>query len=225
MRVTNISDIPGLEHKEAIPSVKGTLTKIWDYKEGEGEHGAYSFQNGTLQDATGTIKIVFSNQGNMKGYLNREISIQSFSGDKGLSGIYAHDNVYKGATTREIKVTSTADVSLVSGDAPKVGKEPTPRKSEAETAATGNNPVSAINRKLAPLLNAIYLIELAVKKESEQAEIDGVPFDAANFGGKCAQAFRYLDPADIKSLPATPLWSAEKPLEKQPPTAEDETPW
>src|ERR1039457_6090012 len=113
MRVTKISEVASLENKEAIPSIIGTLTKVWDYKTGEGEDGAWSMQGGSIKDDSGEIKILFKNQPDAKKYSGKLISITSHSGSKGISGVYADDNLYKDLKTRQIKVTATAEVSII----------------------------------------------------------------------------------------------------------------
>lgn len=87
---------------------------------------------------------------------------------------------------------------------------------EAPAQRTASKPSRSespdMNKELTKMMNIFYIIEDSVKRESEQSEVNGVPFDAANFGGKCSQTFRELYHEGVfDSVPNDrPIWSSEK---------------
>jgi hypothetical protein len=217
MRVTKISEVASLENKEAIPSIIGTLTKVWDYKTGEGEDGAWSMQGGSIKDDSGEIKILFKNQPDARKYSNKLISITSHSSSKGISGVYADDNSYKDSVTRQIKVTATAEISL---ELPRPTAAIASVDPKEDTAILNKiiipdelDPVKQARKLLMQVANAFYLCEKMVHKQSEQSEVDGVPQTPENQGGKCGTAYRELKDAGLVfKMPLTPLWGAKEQL-------------
>lgn len=204
MRLVTIGELPTLENKEGVPSIQGTLTKVYERKTGESDRGPWSVQNGLLQDSTGEIKVLFTNQPDARIYQGKSVSITSHVGDKGMSGVYAHDDTYQGNVKRILKLTATAQIAFVDG------------ASGAETAAKAalstmppETVVQHINAALGRIRNAFYLIELSVKEECTAAEKAGIPFDSDNFGGKCSSAHRLLDPLLLQALPEAPIWEIE----------------
>lgn len=214
MRVVTIDSIKELENKEPIPSVRGTITKVFDYKTGESSQGPWSLQNGFFKDSTGELKILFTNQPDAKSFQEKEVIIKSHSGDKGLSGVYASDDTYKGETKRIIKITATADIAFVDSARSAQGG---PAKS---TSKTSGDSVEAYKSAFTKVANAIYLNYLGLDKLATQLEIDGVKLTQDQIQAAAASAFISLERGGLVSaLPDEPLWSGKKQLE------EDEIPF
>lgn len=81
------------------------------------------------------------------------------------------------------------------------------------TGSSEDKPKSAApdrRKALTKMMNIYHIIEQEVKKQTEQGEVDGIPFDAQNFGGKCSQTFRELYPMGVfDDVPDdAPIWSA-----------------
>lgn len=108
MKTYTIAEILDSEVGMIIPRVEAKLQKVWDRKTGEGEHGAWSLQNGELVDATGSIKVCFSGLPNISERQGDVMVFRAQSGKKGLSGIKVDENTYKGATSKQLKITKSA---------------------------------------------------------------------------------------------------------------------
>jgi hypothetical protein len=112
MRVSTVDEVLAMEDDEVIQAFSGTLSTLWKPKTGESEKGKWSFQNGEITAGGKKIKVCFKNRDevpqSMKG---KKITILAYHGDRGWSGSYASSSEYKGKTTREIKVTATAEVT------------------------------------------------------------------------------------------------------------------
>lgn len=225
MRKVKVKEVANLDPNEIIPSIQGTLVKAWDFKTGEGEDGAWSFQTASLKDSTGEIKLVLKNQDNVKGMLNREVLITSHSGPKGLSGIYADDNEWpkdSGKFTRQIKVTATAKIALI--DTPSKAAEGSRARPDNETVSgQPSDSVKAFKARAMKSLNASWITIHAVNVLRDQLRIDGIEMTDENFGGVCGKVDRDCSSL-IDSLPSKPLWSAEKQLAEKP-AEDEEVPW
>lgn len=99
-----------------------------------------------------------------------------------------------------------AEIKVLNSD----GTHEAPAQRTASQPARSKSP--DMNKELTKMMNIFYIIEDAVKRESEQSEVNGVPFDASNFGGKCSQTFRELYHEGVfDSVPNDrPIWSSEK---------------
>ena len=141
-KLSSIAEVREMDADFPIPAIKGKLTALYPVKKGESEKGPWSFQNGELTQGNQKIKIVFKGRDpvpmSTKG---KEITLLSFHGDRGVSGLYASDNDYNGTVTREIKVTSTAEMIEGTG-AGALGEQPQqnqeqPRQSNGPSDRSG----------------------------------------------------------------------------------------
>lgn len=121
------------EEGDVIGSVSGRIQKVWDWKDGDGKYGRYSFQNIELVDGRDTIKVVLKDRDelNERDWKGAQVIISSTEGKKGYTGVKAKDDVYKGKTTRIVWVTATADITEDRGGAPSRDKERSDDRREA----------------------------------------------------------------------------------------------
>lgn len=138
MRLVGIKEILGLEAGEAIPAVRGRLKAIFEQKTGTNTNGEWALQNGTLTDGTAEVKITFKDRAAIPmSWRGRELLLQCVSGDKGLTGVKAKDDDYKGKVTRIIYVTPSATVEELeagpAADQPPAPAQPSSLSSEAES--------------------------------------------------------------------------------------------
>jgi len=146
MRVVPLSQVFKLDHDEPIPSVKGTVKKIYPRSAGTNEKGSWSFQNFVLTGEGTEITVKMKDREELpKGFLNRLVYIVSNQGEKGMSGVKAKDDEYKEKTTRVIWVTPSASIDLLTdeggNDAPR-NQEP-PRQQEPPPRQSSPAPASA----------------------------------------------------------------------------------
>ena len=116
MKVTTIAEALQQEEGLPIPAISGTLVALFKRTAGESSMGAYSFQNGTLKDATGEMRITFKDRDEVSPSLRgKKITLLSYQGDKGWSGVKTKSEEYKGVTSRVLWVTPTAELAEGSG--------------------------------------------------------------------------------------------------------------
>lgn len=130
--MTPIAKIASLQNGTPVDSISGVLENVYERRAGTTEKGRpWSFQDLILKDKTGTIKVKLNGRKecpkNMEG---RVVTISSVRGSKGLEGVIAEDNEYKGKTTRLVRVTEVASVTAADG-----GNGGTPSGPASEAAA------------------------------------------------------------------------------------------
>lgn len=217
MRILSTKEVKALEVDEVIISLRGTITKAYDRKIGGEGDKAWSVQNAFFKDQSGEIRIAFWNRDDIKDFVNKEVTLSCHHSDKGYSGLYAHDNDYKGKVTREIKAQSNADLRLATGEKPletHVELEP------------GEATPGEFRKELVKVLNAFYLIEKGVATESAQNIVNGFTTTETHMQAKCSTAFIHLDRMGLVSqMPEIPLWSYAAQAAAKPAESEEEIPW
>lgn len=139
-RIIPLDEIPQMEADEPIICTTGTLKKLFEPKTGTNSNGDWSIQHGTLEKDGASIQLFIKDRPAIsQSWRGREILIESHKGDKGWSGVYAYDDTYNGKTTRKIKITPTAQVSLVDGQGEAAPEKPAPQK-PAQGQAPANKP-------------------------------------------------------------------------------------
>ncbi len=126
MRIVTIKEVLGLGSGEVVPAVKGTIKNVYDQNKGTNSHGDWKLQNLMLTDSTGEIKVKVADRdpipANWKG---RVVCIECNDGGKGLTGIKAKDDEYRGKVSRILSVTPTAHMTLVEpGQAAQPAQQP-----------------------------------------------------------------------------------------------------
>jgi len=143
MRELSINEITRLEHNECIPSIRGTIKKVFDRRSGTNERGAWSIQGAVLIQGRDEIELRVDNHEDIKHLEGKDAVIFCWKSDKGLSGVYAFDDVYKGATKRKVRVTKSgtiADANAAGAPASDGGnKEHAPQN---KTPSAGNQTAS-----------------------------------------------------------------------------------
>lgn len=112
-RIITIQDAKALDDGEIIPAMRGVVTSVGTFYDGENANGQWSIQNVGLKDDTGSIQLKFSNREEIpKSWVKSEIILCSVSGNHGLQGLKAVDDANKKTkkTTRVVRVTGSADV-------------------------------------------------------------------------------------------------------------------
>ena len=142
-----------------IPAVKVTVTKLFDRKSGQapdkysqvpGAMRVWSMQSGKcLVDGIGgraeEVAIIFDGYDEMGAMVGKSVLIESTDKGKGFHGVTADDNVYKGTTTRQIKVTKAAKIGPAYDDQ---GGDP---NTDRQTSFTqGDDPAPQQSTPVAP---------------------------------------------------------------------------
>lgn len=117
MRVTPISEIASLKDKETIMRVEGEITKVYEHASGGEGDKAWTRQNFYFKDSSGEIKGQAWNKQDLQPLTKKRVAITCHHGPKGYSGVYVDDNTYKEKTTRLLKLTQTAQIEQLNGDA------------------------------------------------------------------------------------------------------------
>jgi len=141
----------GLGSGETVPAVKGTIKQVFDQNKGTNSHGDWKLQNIVLTDSAGEIKVKIADRdpipGNWKGKL---VCIECNDGGKGMTGIKAKDDEYRGKVTRILSVTPTAHITLVDangGQAQQTQQPPVQQQSQppAQTQQASANQTAPAN--------------------------------------------------------------------------------
>lgn len=111
------------EDADNVKCIKGTITKLFDAKKGQGDSGDWEYQNGEFKDENGdSIKICFSKCSQPKGARGRPVVITSIKSEQhGWLGIKVEDKSYEkdGEPVKErtLKITPSAEI-VFKGEAP-----------------------------------------------------------------------------------------------------------
>lgn len=91
--------------------------KVGKYFSGVGEKGPWSFQTVGLQDQSGKVETKFKGRDELDATcVGKVMFIVANNGDRGLTGIKAMDDDYKGKVTRIALITPSAEVTFGKGD-------------------------------------------------------------------------------------------------------------
>jgi DNA/RNA endonuclease YhcR with UshA esterase domain len=97
---------------QVIPFITATVKTVYPMTTENPDGSGWKMQNAILEDATGTIKVTFSNRKSDASILKgHEFTFKSKKSDKhGLQGVFAKDNEYNNNKTRELRVSASADI-------------------------------------------------------------------------------------------------------------------
>ena len=105
--------------KQPLACIEGTLTALYGRKTGTNSQGEWSIQNGEIAADGIKYPIFIKDRDELpSGLKNEKIRISSYSGQKGISGLYVMDDSHNGTTTRKIKITPTANIEQVAVSSP-----------------------------------------------------------------------------------------------------------
>ena len=147
MRELTINEVLKLDDKEVIPSIRGVVSGVYARKEGiHAQHGPWSFQDLKLSQGGTDIYVKVESHEDLSYVKGKEVVIHCWKSDKGMSGVYAFDDTYKGETRRKIRVTksgtiadsSAAGAPAASNDAPDGPPQNKTAPAATHTASRGN---------------------------------------------------------------------------------------
>lgn len=146
MRIVNISDVLQYTAGETVPSVRGLVAGIFARTTGQNSNGDWSFQNLTLKDSTGEIKVKLKDCDELPLTLKgKQVILSCNEGQHGLTGVKAQDDEYRGKVSRILWVTKSHHIEVVDGQqqqAPATRQsEPPPQSAPARQPA--HDPVPA----------------------------------------------------------------------------------
>lgn len=113
-QIESVNDILAYRDKQQVYCIEGKLTKLYPPKTTTNSRGEGQLQNGEFTDATGTVKILFSDGAiqDDKTARGQTVRISSVNGDHGWNGIKFKKDEKWGD---QIAVTSTARVEFLGG--------------------------------------------------------------------------------------------------------------
>lgn len=121
MNPTPLADLSEFSHGFPVQCVEAILSALYPAKEGVSQKSGkpYFMQDGELRDDSGfTHKVLFNDKecGDMvAGWRNKRIRIACQMVKGKPSGLSMDENLYNGKTTRRLRVTRAAIISLASG--------------------------------------------------------------------------------------------------------------
>lgn len=131
-----------------VVRVLAKVTAVFDRKTGEGQYGPWSLQNGTIEDETGKMKVVFKQLPSQESLVGKTMIFKSMEGKHGLKGCEVKKNEYNGKTTLELHVSKAALI-VTSGEEANVSTvTPSTRMPQNEPVEPQQAPIRHEDRKL-----------------------------------------------------------------------------
>lgn len=107
MTTFTIQQVQGMQGM-TIPRIEVKVAMVYDRKTGAGQHGEWSLQNGTIEDSTGKMKVLFKQLPDQSKLVGRTLIFKSMETKHGLRGVECKNNEYRGKTTIELHVSKAA---------------------------------------------------------------------------------------------------------------------
>lgn len=109
------NQLEGLEPKDIIKKVTGTITKLFPEKQHEGNFGPYTIQNGEIEVDGKNYKLTFWKNTQPDSAKGRTVTLSSTRGKHGLNGVTFEEENYKNKEGQSvhnevIKVSASAKV-------------------------------------------------------------------------------------------------------------------
>ena len=109
------NQLEGLEPKDIIKKVTGTITKLFPEKQHEGNFGPYTIQNGEIEVDGKNYKLAFWKNTQPESAKGRTVTLSSTRGKHGLNGVTFEEENYKNKECQSvhnevIKVSASARV-------------------------------------------------------------------------------------------------------------------
>jgi len=89
------NQLEGLEPKDIIKKVTGTITKLFPEKQHEGNFGPYTIQNGEIEVDGKSLKLAFWKNTQPESAKGRTVTLSSTRGKHGLNGVTFEEENYK----------------------------------------------------------------------------------------------------------------------------------
>lgn len=116
-RIVPLAEIFKCDPGEQIPAIRGKVLSVGKYFSGTTDKGPWSFQKVVLQDQSGKAETKFKGRNEVDATcVGKVMFVVANNGDRGLTGIKAEDDEYKGKVTRIALVTPSAEVTFGKGD-------------------------------------------------------------------------------------------------------------
>jgi hypothetical protein len=146
MRLVSLSEIPGLDDGEPIPSLAGRVEKVYQRHTGTSSYGDWSFQDFILSDGENTVTCKAKNMDPFDDMQGRDVVIECSKSDKhGLTGVTKLIDNYEGKIQHKIKLTGSCKIrnanGTLSGGVTRVdtGLSESPAQPTDKTGASGSN--------------------------------------------------------------------------------------
>lgn len=223
--IKNVLDPNAYADQMPVMCVRGTITKLYQAKTGEGGSGPYSFQNAELKDATGTIKVTFSSNEQPMSCKGKVVTIRAFKSDKhGWVGLKVEDREFEQngepKQERQLKVSGTAEIEYAGattggggggggGNAANTKQPPAKANGGTDTAKPPRHPRLFLEDAVALYCDIVALVNEKFQDAHPEGAVSTLFIEAAKNG------IVY----DYKAQAAKPL-----PV-KYPPTPTDPSEW
>jgi hypothetical protein len=137
MRLTPLSEVAELSDKTPIEYLKGKVIQVGKQFSGKKkDETPWTKQELEITDGTATITVqVWDKDPFPHTWKGQQVTIMALSGQRGQTGVYAHNNTYNGKTTRMIKVTDTGEVALLGAGVNAQAQVPNPAPQSAANPA------------------------------------------------------------------------------------------
>jgi len=163
--------LDGIEQKDIIKTVTGTITKLWEPRTHQGEKGEYTMQGGDIQIDGETYGLKLINNPQDQSIKGKKVTISSTRSKHGLNGVALdHENYQSknGPVDRDvIKVTKTGKIEVEGQSAPKQSQQ----KPVVETIVNDNRDMQLeLDRLVEHHMYIDSLVRTAYAKRQYDAE-------------------------------------------------------
>jgi len=139
------NQLEGLEPKDIIKKVTGTITKLFPEKQHEGNFGPYTIQNGEIEVDGKSLKLAFWKNTQPESAKGRTVTLSSTRGKHGLNGVTFEEENYKNKEGQSvhnevIKVSASARVEYDGASDEPVRVTSTPK------SIVTDNPVEVLDK-------------------------------------------------------------------------------
>ena len=139
------NQLEGLEPKDIIKKVTGTITKLFPEKQHEGNFGPYTIQNGEIEVDGKNYKLAFWKNTQPESAKGRTVTLSSTRGKHGLNGVTFEEENYKNKEGQSvhnevIKVSASARVEYDGASDEPVRVTSTPK------SIVTDNPVEVLDK-------------------------------------------------------------------------------
>jgi hypothetical protein len=162
-----IQDLNKFPPNTPVGNFIGTVAAVFNQRTGTNGKGDWALQTIKLRQGEDEIAVLLKDRPPFPFQKGQDVRIDYYAGDRGPTGAVTYDDDFNGTISRQIKVTPTGQISLLSGGAPEQNQQ---RETAAPTQARQESAPAAQNQQRnTTTTQPIGDAEAAMIKETKKA--------------------------------------------------------
>lgn len=110
-RKLKLEEVVNMEEGEVVPAVSGIVESVFNQRRGEKDGEPWAFQDLVIKDGALKLKVSVSGRDEIpKTVRGKLLTFISSNGKRGMQGVKVILNTYNGETTKQLRVTPTAEI-------------------------------------------------------------------------------------------------------------------